>query len=114
MTSLKLSNYYDAKKTYIGIAETVNPNAGYHEEQIVKKVVLLTKDEKDKYKPLYDDYEYHKLITVQPVASYLIHNEKGIFGYINEEQLKKAVSRTGLQEAKRLTRDNNKILKKSA
>lgn len=108
-----MTNYFGVKKIYIGIAETVNPNAGYHEKQIEKKVVLLTKNNDNKYKPLYDDYEYHKLEQVQSIASYLKPKEKSIFGYITEEQLNNAISRTGLKEAKRLTQ-NNKILKKSA
>lgn len=114
MLNLKLSNHYDAKTTYIGIAETVNPNAGYYEKQVIPKVVVLNKV-KNKFVPMFDDYEYHNVIQSQPAVSYLDAKEKGIFGYITEAQLQKAITRTGLKEAERLNRkEENKILKKVA
>ena len=110
MLNIKMPGYYDAKKTYLGKVETVNPNAGYNENQVVSKIVVLNKT-KNSLTPIYD-YEYYNLKDSQPAVSYLDPNEKGIFGYISEAQLQKAITRTGLKEAERL--DENKVLKKVA
>lgn len=111
MSILKLQGYYDAKNTYLGFAETLNPNAGYHENQVIPKIVILCKS-KGKLKPMFNDYEYYNLIESQPAVSYLDPREKPIFGYLTESQLQKAIARTGLKEANRL--NENKVLKKVA
>lgn len=113
MINIKMPGYYDAKTTYLGIAETVNPNAGYREKQVISKIVVLTKI-KNRLEPMYSDYEYYNLIDSQPAVSYLDSKEKGLFGFINEAQLQKAISRTGLKEANRLTKENEKVLRKVA
>ena len=106
-----IKGYYDAKRTYLGIVETVNPNVGYQENQIIPKVVILYKTENGEY-PMYD-YEYHKIKQSQPAASYLGAKEKSFFGYITEAQLQKAIARTGYIEAIRLNeKDEQKTLKK--
>lgn len=113
MLNIKMPGYYDAKRTYLGIVETVNPNAGYNENQVVSKIVIMNKY-KNKLNPIYSDYEYYNLIQSQPAVSYLDSNEKTVFGYISEAQLQKAISRTGLKEAERLNKGNDKVLKKVA
>lgn len=113
MLNLKIPGRYNARKTYLGIVETINPNAGYNESQVIPKVVLLTK-EKNKLKPMFSDYEYHNLLDSQPAVSYLDPKEKSFFGYISKNQLQKAISRTRLKEAERLTKEKNKVLKKIA
>lgn len=112
MTNAKKSNYYDAKKTYLGFVETVNPDAGYYERQIENKIVILTKTSENTLVPIYPDYEYHNLLQSQPVVSFLPPKDTGFFGYINEKQLRNAIARTGLKEANRLNRPEDKILKK--
>lgn len=113
MLNIKMPGYYDAKTTYLGMVETINPNAGYYEKQVIPKIVVLTKT-KNRLEPMYSDYEYYNLIDSQPAVSYLNSKEKSIFGYINEAQLQKAISRTGLKEADRLTKANDKVLRKVA
>lgn len=111
MSVLKSHGYYDAKTTYFGFVETLNPNANYNESQVNVKVIILHKI-KNKLVPIFDDYEYYNLIQSQPVVSYLNQKEKLLFGYLTEAQLQKAISRTGYKEANHL--NQNKILKKVA
>lgn len=101
MLNLKILGRYNARKTYLGIVETLNHNARYNESQVIHKVILLAK-EKNKLKPMFSYYEYYNILDSQPAVSYLDPKEKSIFGYISENQLQKAISRTKLKEAERL------------
>lgn len=110
--NIKIPNRYDIKNTYLGLAETINPNAGYDEKQVIPKIIVLQRVN-NKLVPMWPDYEYHNIIDSQPAASYLDKKESGLFGYITDSQLQKAITRTGFKEADRINR-NEKVLKKVA
>ena len=63
MLNIKMPGYYDAKKTYLGKVETVNPNAGYNEKQIINKIVVLEKN-KGKLTPRFSDYEFPVCVCI--------------------------------------------------
>lgn len=115
MLNLKLPNYFDTEKIFLGIADTVNPNANTNENQVVHKVVVLEKKlnaKKINFKPI-KTYEYHKVNKIVPIASYMQDQEIGWL--ISEEKVKKIIERTGLSEAKVLdTEKKEKVLKKAA
>ena len=46
MLNLKLPSYFDTEKIFFGFVDTINPNAGINESQIVPKVVILEKTSK--------------------------------------------------------------------
>lgn len=117
--NFKMPNRYDAKTTYLGIVNTVNPNANYGENPIVRKVVVLKKIKvKDTFKfvPLLNYSGYYEIIETILAVSNLEQNEKGIFGYLSDDQLNKAILKTGYPEVEILKPNSevNKQLQKVA
>lgn len=112
MLNLKLPNHYDTEKLFLGLADTVNPNANINENQIVSKIVVLEKKSNAKFEPI-KKYEYHNINKIIPLASYM--HDKEIGWFISDEKVKEVIERTGLEEAKVLNSEKyEKVLKKAA
>lgn len=111
MLNLKIPNHFDTEKIFLGLVETINPDATMDERQIVPKVVVLEKG-KQSLKPI-KTYEYHNINKIVPLASYMEDKEIGWF--ISKDKINQIVERTGLEEAKVLeTKKREKVLKKAA
>lgn len=112
MSNLRIGNYFDTEKIFLGLADTINPNASMNESQIVPKIVVLEKKSQNRMEPI-KPYEYHNVNKVIPIASYMKDKEIGWF--ISMGKIEEVLERTGLEEAKVLDIEpREKVLKKAA